>query len=233
MVGRFSARVSASFSSDSTGNGRCSRDGHLGLVGVVLRRQAEHVVGAGGFQLGEQVAERAGLRRAAARAGDHVPVVDQADLAGLAGAGIGEHHGAARQRRQRSPRCRRWRRRLTGGIVMPARCAAAPSSVGAGILLQSTSSRFFWFIAYPIALSASWWGGGALPSIMSSDRDRFDTRAMRSPRHEDLYPRARIRRPSSRPQSRFFSVSRLSCSFLPLAIASSELGAAAFVEIEL
>src|SRR6185369_11812635 len=30
---------------------------------------------------------------------------------------------------------------------MPARCAAAPSSIGAGILLQSTSSRFFWFIA--------------------------------------------------------------------------------------
>src|SRR5438067_267987 len=30
---------------------------------------------------------------------------------------------------------------------MPSRCAAAPSSVGAGILLQSTSSRFLWFIA--------------------------------------------------------------------------------------
>src|SRR5712675_3254207 len=30
---------------------------------------------------------------------------------------------------------------------MPARCAAPPSSLGAGILLQSTSSRFFWFIA--------------------------------------------------------------------------------------
>ena len=37
------------------------------------------------------------------------------------------------------------------------------------------------------------------------------------------YPRARIRRPFSRPQSRFFSVSRLSCSFLPLATASSSL----------
>src|SRR5207248_11672214 len=30
---------------------------------------------------------------------------------------------------------------------MPSRCAAAPSSAGAGILLQSTSSRFLWFIA--------------------------------------------------------------------------------------
>ena len=75
--------------------------GHLGLVGVALRRQAEHLRGAGGLQFREQVAERAGLRRAAARARDHVPVVDQRDLAGLAGPGIGEHHGAPRQRRQR------------------------------------------------------------------------------------------------------------------------------------
>src|SRR5947209_2892465 len=37
--------------------------------------------------------------------------------------------------------------RSSCGIVMPTRWAAAPSSVGAGILLQSTSSRFFWFIA--------------------------------------------------------------------------------------
>src|SRR6202007_159188 len=34
------------------------------------------------------------------------------------------------------------------------------------------------------------------------------------------HPRARNSRPFSRPQSRFFSVSRLSCSFLPLATAS-------------
>jgi len=38
------------------------------------------------------------------RAGDHVPIIDQADLAGLAGAGIGEHDEAARQRRQRDRR---------------------------------------------------------------------------------------------------------------------------------
>ena len=37
------------------------------------------------------------------------------------------------------------------------------------------------------------------------------------------YPRARSRRPFSLPQSRFFSLSRLSCSFLPLATASSSL----------
>ena len=40
--------------------------------------------------------------------------------------------------------------RLTGGIVMPSRCAAAPSSIGAGIVLQSTSSRFLWFIGVPL-----------------------------------------------------------------------------------
>src|SRR3954467_4481399 len=37
------------------------------------------------------------------------------------------------------------------------------------------------------------------------------------------YPLARIRRPFSRLQSRFFSDSRLSCSFLPLATASKSL----------
>src|SRR5436853_7896624 len=36
-------------------------------------------------------------------------------------------------------------------------------------------------------------------------------------------PLARNNRPFSRDQSRFFSLSRLSCSFLPLAIASSSL----------
>src|SRR5271154_228611 len=38
-----------------------------------------------------------------------------------------------------------------------------------------------------------------------------------------VYPLARRRRPFSRPQSRFFSLSRLSCSFLPFATASSSL----------
>src|SRR5882724_2777002 len=36
--------------------------------------------------------------------------------------------------------------RLIGGTIIPTRCAAAPSSIGGGILLQSTSNRFFWFI---------------------------------------------------------------------------------------
>src|SRR3954468_20970153 len=38
-----------------------------------------------------------------------------------------------------------------------------------------------------------------------------------------IQPFARSNRPFSRAQSRFFSVSRLSCSFLPLASASSTL----------
>ena len=73
---------------------------HFGLVGVALRRQPEHLPGAGRLEVGKEIAERAGLRRAAARTRNHVPVVDQADLAGLAGAGIGEHDGAAGKRRQ-------------------------------------------------------------------------------------------------------------------------------------
>src|ERR1700676_865852 len=36
--------------------------------------------------------------------------------------------------------------RLIGGTMIPTRCAAAPSSIGGGILLQSTSNRSFWFI---------------------------------------------------------------------------------------
>src|SRR5271165_5362001 len=38
-------------------------------------------------------------------------------------------------------------RKESGGIALPTRCAAPPSSTGAGILLQSTSRRFRWFIA--------------------------------------------------------------------------------------
>ena len=82
IVGKSSARVSASFSSDKTGNGRCSREAISVWYVVALRRQAEHVPGARGLQFREQIAERTGLRRAAARAGDHVPVVDQAILPG-------------------------------------------------------------------------------------------------------------------------------------------------------
>ena len=70
----------------------------LGLFGCGLSADADHG-GAQPLELGERVPEAAALRRAAAGARDHVPVVDQADLAGLAGAGIGEDHGTAGQRR--------------------------------------------------------------------------------------------------------------------------------------
>src|SRR5213079_1626438 len=73
--------------------------GHLGLVLAALRRKAEDVTGASRLQFRELVAERAGLRRAAARSRDHVPVVDQRDLAGFTGTWIGEHDRAPRQGR--------------------------------------------------------------------------------------------------------------------------------------
>ena len=47
------------------------------------------------------------------------------------------------------------------------------------------------------------------------------------------YPFWRISRPRSRSQDRFFSVSRLSCSFLPRAERDLDLGAALLVEIKL
>ena len=53
--------------------------------------------------------------------------------------------------------------------------------------------------------------------------DRFALLAMTDMHEGNLYPRARSRRPFSLLQSRFFSVSRLSCSFLPFATASNSL----------
>ena len=64
------------------------------LIGRVLRRQAEHLGDAELLQFGEMIAEAAGLRRAAARAGDVVPAGRQID-AGHAGARIEVEHGAA------------------------------------------------------------------------------------------------------------------------------------------
>src|SRR6267143_5384275 len=55
-------------------------------------------------------------------------------------------------------------------------------------------------------------------SLFTRPLDCFPALAM-----TDTYPLARSRRPFSRDQSRFFSLSRLSCSFLPLATASSSL----------
>jgi hypothetical protein len=69
--------------------------GRFALIGAVLARQAEHACGAGFEQHLMQIAECAALRGAAPRPGYHVPVVDERDLAGLAGARIGEHHHPA------------------------------------------------------------------------------------------------------------------------------------------
>lgn len=53
------------------------------------------------------------------------------------------------------------------------------------------------------------------------DKRYPDRRKLTGPRHP--YPRSRISRPCSRFQSLAASVSRLSCSFLPLARATSSL----------
>ncbi len=73
---------------------------HLALIRRILRRQPEHMIRAGRFQVRMKVAKRTGLRRAAPRARDHVPVVGEADLAGLAGPRIRKQHDTAGQRRQ-------------------------------------------------------------------------------------------------------------------------------------
>src|SRR6202043_425854 len=57
------------------------------------------------------------------------------------------------------------------------------------------------------------------PSLILRDARKSALRRMR----ESHYPRARSRRPFSLLQSRFFSLSRLSCSFLPFATASNSL----------
>ena len=74
--------------------------GHFGLVGVVLGGETENMRSSRRLQFGEEIAEGARLRRTTPRTRDHVPIVDQRDLAGLAGARIGENHAAPGKRRE-------------------------------------------------------------------------------------------------------------------------------------
>jgi hypothetical protein len=76
IVGSRSAFDNASFSSERSGKGRCSRSA-ASLIGAILRREPEHACGARGDDLLVLVAEGAGLRRATARARDHVPAIDR------------------------------------------------------------------------------------------------------------------------------------------------------------
>ncbi len=106
---------------------------------------------AGGLEIGEQIAECAALRRAAARTGDHVPVIDRADLAGAAGARIGEdtvNPGNAASDTgwpdvAGSP---------MSGIASLSRCRAPPSSSGAGIFDQSTLCSSGWLLVMRASL---------------------------------------------------------------------------------
>src|SRR5206468_2693450 len=131
--------------------------------------------------------------------------------------------------------------RMTGGIAMPTRCAAAPSSVGAGILLQSTSSRFFWFMDAILhqpslpATNAKRLRKGAKATKQSilpcRTMDCFASLAM-TDRH--------ISRSSPRPhQAAFFPAPvaflfalALVVQLLALGDRQQELGPAAFVEIQ-
>ena len=69
------------------------------LVVAILRREAVELLHAEPFELGEMVAERARLRRAAARSRDRIPAIGRR-LPGHAGARIDVDDGAARELRQ-------------------------------------------------------------------------------------------------------------------------------------
>src|SRR6266403_2211350 len=207
---------------------------HRGLIFVALCRQAENVPGAGGLELGKQVAERAGLGRAAARPRNHVPIVDQRDLAGLAGPWIGKHHGAPPQRR---PRYRGivggnqadWRDRHADQVrrrtIVGRRRNLAPVdfeqvSLVHGTILHRSSLRG------ALATKQSIFVCGTMDCFAEPviGRRSAPTRWLaNTDMYGHGYPRARSRRPFSLLQSRFFSLSRLSCSFLPFATASKSL----------
>src|SRR3954447_11851946 len=146
MVGKFRARVSASLSSESTGNGRCSREAISVWYALLWVERPNTCAAPAAFSSANRsrnaqvwgVQPRApgimsqsstnailpgspvlGYANTTVRPGKVDNVTDVSSVA----------------------------TRVIGGIFMPSRCPAAPSSVGAGILLQSTSSRFLWFIA--------------------------------------------------------------------------------------
>jgi len=97
------------------GNGKWQPRGHLGLVGVALCRQPEHVFCAGSFQIREQSRTRrfAACSRALP---ESCPSRRPARSAGLAGSWIGEYHGTPGHCRQRHQGIV-GRTRLIGGIA--------------------------------------------------------------------------------------------------------------------
>src|SRR5438105_9878649 len=111
---------------------------------------------------------------------------------------------------------------------MPARCAAAPSSVGAGILLQSTSSRFFSFMSSPSINRHCERSEAIHPSLQHNGLLRFarnDGQTFLSPRPHQaaLFPA---------PIAFLFALA-LVVQLLALGDRQQELGAATLVEIEL
>ena len=154
--------------------------------------------------------------------------------------------------RRRSPRCRdlqrdRWRSaasRIRSTVrALGAACRRYPFAHGAGmhavgIDAFSTATTARATTPTPAADDgdvrrrcsprAECLGDGRAERAPQSDRLR-----RRSPRQLRPQPRSLHAAGPSRSQSRCFSVSRLSCSFLPRATASSELGPALVVEIDL
>src|SRR5262249_55496677 len=95
----------------------------LALIGGVLGREAEKPGDAELLELGEMVAEAAGLRRAAARSGDLIPAVRQR-LPGNASAGVDVDHRAAGKVRKidlRTVGCRERQRRKFPARELPCR----------------------------------------------------------------------------------------------------------------
>ena len=114
-VGSLSARVSLQLRVRQDRERQVQPLDRLALIVGVLRRQPEQLRDAEPLQLGEMVAEAAGLRRAAARAGDGVPAVRQR-LPGPAGARIDIDDRAAREPRQIDRRAVGRRQREVGQL---------------------------------------------------------------------------------------------------------------------
>src|SRR5258708_4813842 len=109
---------------------------------------------------------------------------------------------------------------------MPTRCAAAPSSLGAGILLQSTSSRFLWF------MDPHSFAGWVMKRYPSTAVAMGFTALNPSYNLELLSPRPQQAALLPAPVALFLALA-LVVQLLALGHRQQQLGAAAFVEVKL
>src|SRR4051794_34070640 len=113
------------------------------------------------------------------------------------------------------------------GTVVPLRCLAAPSSVGAGILLQSTSSRFFWFIARPHCFAGGWSEAISIMNIRAADGFCCATHPTNGLPSRTQQP-ALLARPIA-----FFLALAFVVQLLALGDGQQQLGAAALIKVKL